>query len=51
MKRSLKDVCEKTMKFFKKNYSKEEIEKLCEHLSVESMHANKAVNKDKLMNF
>ncbi|XP_070498420.1 luciferin sulfotransferase-like [Chironomus tepperi] len=46
MKRNLEQEVKKTMKFLGKNYSQEEIDKLCQHLSFESVRNNKTVNKD-----
>ena len=34
------------MKFLGKSYSQEEIDKLCQHLSFESIKNNKTINKD-----
>lgn len=46
MKRNLEQEVKKTIKFFGKNYSQEEVEKLCKHLSFESIKDNKMVNKN-----
>jgi UDP-galactopyranose mutase len=46
MKRNLPEIVEKTMKFLGRNYSRDQIEKLCQHLSFESMRNNGMVNKD-----
>ena len=44
MKRNLKQEVKKAMKFLNKNYSEEEIDKLCQHLSFESMKNNLSCN-------
>jgi hypothetical protein len=46
MKRNLDHEVKRAMKFMGKNYSQEEIDKLCQHLSFESVRNNKTVNKD-----
>lgn len=40
---------EKTMKFMGKNYSQEQIGKLCQHLSIDSMRANSSCNNEMLV--
>ena len=42
-------VVKEAMKFLGKNYSDDEIEKLCDHLSVNSMRANPSCNNDSLV--
>ncbi|KAL7051816.1 hypothetical protein ACKWTF_004642 [Chironomus riparius] len=49
MKRNLDQEVKKAMKFLSKNYSQEEIDKLCRHLSFESIKNNKNVNKDEVL--
>ncbi|XP_070495897.1 sulfotransferase 1B1-like [Chironomus tepperi] len=46
MKRNLDQEVKKTMKFLDKDYSQDEIDKLCKHLSFESIKDNKMVNKE-----
>jgi len=46
MKRNLDQEVKKTMKFLDKSYSQEEIDKLCKHLSFESIKVNKMINKE-----
>ncbi|CAG9801240.1 unnamed protein product [Chironomus riparius] len=46
MKRNLDQEVKKAMKFLNKNYSQEEVDKLCKHLSFESIRDNKMVNKN-----
>lgn len=46
MKRNLDQEVKKAMKFFGKDFSQEEIDKLCQHLSFESIRNNNTVNKD-----
>jgi len=46
MKRNLDQEVKKVIKFLGKNYSQEEVDKLCKHLSFESIKSNKMVNKD-----
>lgn len=46
MKRNLDQEVKKAMKFLGKNYSQEEIDKLCKHLSFESIKDNKMINKE-----
>ncbi|CAG9801242.1 unnamed protein product [Chironomus riparius] len=46
MKRNLNQEVKKMMKFLDKNYSQDQINKLCQHLSFESIKSNKMVNKD-----
>ncbi|XP_070495916.1 luciferin sulfotransferase-like [Chironomus tepperi] len=45
MKRNLDQEVKKAMKFLGKSYSQEEIDKLCKHLSFESIRDNKMINK------
>ena len=45
MKRNLDQEVKKAMKFLGKNYSQEEIDKLCVHLSFDSIKDNKMINK------
>jgi Sulfotransferase domain len=45
LKRDLECEVKKVMTFFERNFSQEQIEKLCDHLSFESMQKNPAVNK------
>jgi len=49
MKRNLKQEVKKAMKFLNKNYSEEEIDKLCQHLSFESMKNNPSCNLEDLL--
>ena len=49
MKRNLKQEVKKSMKFLDKNYSEEEIDKLCDHLSFESMKNNPSCNYEDLL--
>ncbi|XP_070498085.1 sulfotransferase 1 family member D1-like isoform X2 [Chironomus tepperi] len=49
MKRNLKLEVLKAMKFLNKNYSEDEINKLCQHLSFESMKNNPSVNFEDLL--
>lgn len=49
MKRNMRGVVRKAMKFFDKNFSDEQIEKLCNHLSIESMRVNPSCNNDGLV--
>jgi hypothetical protein len=44
MKRDLESEVKKVMKFLNKNFSQEQIEKLCLHLSFDSMKKNPACN-------
>ncbi|XP_070498419.1 luciferin sulfotransferase-like [Chironomus tepperi] len=46
MKRNLDQEVKKAMKFLNKNYSQDEIDKLCIHLSFNSIRNNPNVNKD-----
>jgi len=48
MKRHLKQEVKKAMKFLDKNYSEVEIDKLCDHLSFESMKNNPSCNFEDL---
>jgi hypothetical protein len=49
MKRNMPNVVRSAMKFLNKSFTDEEVEKLCQHLSVESMRANPACNNDGLV--
>ena len=49
MKRNLDQEVKKVMKFLDKNYSQEEVDKLCVHLSFESIKNNKNINKDEVL--
>jgi sulfotransferase len=51
MKVNLAQVVEKTMKFLDKNYSQDQIEKLCKHLSFESMRSNPMLNHETFINW
>ena len=46
MKRNLDHEVKKVMKFLDKNYSQDEIDKLCVHLSFDSIKNNKMINKE-----
>ncbi|KAG5678030.1 hypothetical protein PVAND_007737 [Polypedilum vanderplanki] len=46
MKKDLENEVKKTMEFLGKKYSQDEIEKLCKHLSFDSMKQNKMINKN-----
>ena len=46
MKRNLDGEVKKAMKFLGKNFPQEEVDKLCHHLSFESIKNNKMVNKN-----
>jgi len=46
MKRNLDQEVKRAMKFLNKDFSQEEIDKLCQHLSFESIRNNKMVNKE-----
>jgi poly-D-alanine transfer protein DltD len=46
MKKNLDQEVKKVIKFLGKNYSQEEVDKLCKHLSFESIRENKMVNKE-----
>ncbi|XP_070495889.1 sulfotransferase 1C2-like isoform X2 [Chironomus tepperi] len=46
MKRNLEQEVKKTMKFLNKDYSQDQIDKLCTHLSFDSIKDNKTVNKN-----
>ncbi|XP_070495899.1 sulfotransferase 1B1-like [Chironomus tepperi] len=46
MKRNLSQEVKKVMKFMEKDYSQDEIDKLCVHLSFDSIKNNKMVNKE-----
>ena len=45
MKRNLDQEVKRAMKFLGKNYSQEDVDNLCKHLSFESIRDNKMVNK------
>lgn len=49
MKMNMVKVVEQAMKFLGKNYSQEQIDKLCQHLSVDSMRLNPSCNNDGLV--
>jgi len=49
MKRNLKQEVKKAMKFLDKNYFEAEIDKLCDHLSFESMKNNPSCNFEDLL--
>lgn len=49
MKRNMDQMVKETMKFLGKNFSQREIDKLCQHLSVESMRNNPMCNNDSLV--
>lgn len=49
MKTDMNQMVKKAMRFLGKKYSQEQIEKLCKHLSVDSMRANPACNNDSLV--
>ena len=46
MKRNLAQEVKKVMKFMEKDYSQDEIDKLCVHLSFDSIQKNKMINKE-----
>ncbi|XP_070495891.1 sulfotransferase 1C2-like [Chironomus tepperi] len=46
MKRNLPQEVKKVMKFMDKNYSQDDIDKLCVHLSFDSIQKNKMINKE-----
>lgn len=46
MKRNLKQEVRKVMKFLDKDYSQDQIDKLCKHLSFDSIKKNKMINKE-----
>ncbi|KAL7051814.1 hypothetical protein ACKWTF_004641 [Chironomus riparius] len=46
MKRNLKQEVKKVMKFLDKDFTQNEIDKLCTHLSFESIKKNKMINKE-----
>ena len=48
MKRNLQNEVRKTMKFLEKDYSDEQIDKLCDHLSVDSMRKNPSCNFEEI---
>lgn len=49
MKSDMSQVVRKTMKFLGKNFSEEEISRLCTHLSVDSMRKNPMCNNEGLV--
>lgn len=49
MKRNLEQEVKKTMKFLGKAYSQQQIQKLCQHLSFESMRNNPSCNAEYLV--
>lgn len=49
MKRNLAQEVKKVMKFMDKDYSQEEIDKLCVHLSFDSIQKNKMINKEEII--
>jgi Sulfotransferase domain len=49
MKTNMAKMVNEAMTFFEKNYSKEQIDELCKHLSVDSMRANSSCNNDSLV--
>lgn len=49
MKTNMSLMVNEAMKFMGKNYSQEQVDKLCKHLSVDSMRANPACNNDSLV--
>ena len=49
MKTDMGQMIKEAMKFLGKNFSQEEVNKLCKHLSVDSMRANPACNNDSLV--
>lgn len=49
MKRNMHGVTHEVMKFFNKNFSDEQINILCKHLSVDSMRKNPSCNNDALV--
>jgi hypothetical protein len=49
MKKDMSQMISETMKFLGKNYSQVQIEKLCDHLSVDSMRKNPSCNNDSLV--
>lgn len=46
MKENLDQEVKRAMKFLDKNYSQKDVDKLCNHLSFESIRNNKMINKD-----
>lgn len=46
MKRNLKQEVRKVMNFLDKDYTQDQIDKLCRHLSFESIKNNKMINKE-----
>jgi hypothetical protein len=51
MKSDLRSVIKKTMKFFEREFSSDEIEKLCNYLSFDSMKTNSSCNKQSYVDF
>lgn len=49
MKRDMKSVVKELLEFMGKEFSEEEIDKLCEHLSIDSMRLNPSCNNDLLV--
>jgi uncharacterized protein YdiU (UPF0061 family) len=49
MKKNLEGAVKKVIDFFDKSYTQEEIDKLCKHLSFDSMKQNKMINMDSLL--
>ncbi|XP_070498411.1 sulfotransferase 1B1-like [Chironomus tepperi] len=49
MKRNLDQEVKKVVKFMEKDYSQDEIDKLCVHLSFDSIKNNKMINKEEII--
>lgn len=49
MKKNLEREVRKSMKFLKKDFTEEQINKLCEHLSFDSIQKNDMVNKSEVI--
>ncbi|KAL7051812.1 hypothetical protein ACKWTF_004639 [Chironomus riparius] len=49
MKRNLSQEVKKVMKFMEKDYLQDEIDKLCVHLSFDSIQKNKMINKEEII--
>lgn len=49
MKTDMAQMVKETMNFLGKSFSQQQIDKLCQHLSVDSMRANPACNNDTLV--
>jgi len=49
MKSNTDKVVKQTAKFLGKNFTQQQIDELCEHLSVDKMRANPACNNDSLV--